>query len=190
MILYLGLRPRPGTYHYPVIRTEYLGGVEAALALWNQFTHVIFTSQTAVHYWPGPWDKEMIAIGEATAEALRKKGIEPQIAPFATQEGVIELIRKTKGHFFIPRSRRARSLLADYFCEHQIPHFLLDLYDTHFQKLEPVPSLAEFDEIIFTSPSTVEGFLKIYGSLPKDKKLTAIGPVTEKVLGHMMIKKE
>ncbi len=103
------------------------------------------------------------------------------MAPFATQEGVIELIRKIKdGYFFIPRSKRARSVLTEYLIREKIPHFAFDLYDTHFQRLEPVPNLDEFDEIVFTSPSTVEGFIHIYGSLPKGKKLSAIGPVTKK----------
>lgn len=184
-ILYLGLRPKVGTFHYPVIRTEPL--VTCLPAEWPLFTHIIFTSQTTVEYWPGPWDKAMIAIGDATASALKKRGVEPLIAPFATQEGVIELIKGIKGHFFIPRSRLARSALTDYMKENQIPHCTLDLYDTHFQKLEPIPNLDDFDEIVFTSPSTVEGFLRIYGSLPREKKLTAIGPITQKALDEDMV---
>lgn len=183
-ILYLGLRPKPGTFHYPVIRTALLP--VGATADWARFTHIIFTSQTAVEYWPGPWDKEIIAIGEATAEVLRSKGIEPRVAPFATQEGVIELIQEIKGSFFIPRSRLARSTLTDYMEENRIPYTALDLYDTYFQKLEPVPNLDDFDEIVFTSPSTVEGFLRIYGKLPREKKLTAIGPITQKALDEDM----
>jgi uroporphyrinogen-III synthase len=179
-ILYLGLNPKPGTFHYPVIRTVYCGQIDQALTLWSQFTHIIFTSQTTVHYWPGPWDKPTIAIGPATAAALHAKGINPLIAPEATQEGIIALISGMGGCFFLPRSKRARSTLTDFMREKGIPFFALDLYDTVSQKLEPVPNLDDFDEIIFTSPSTVEGFLQIYGKLPKDKKLTPIGPVTER----------
>lgn len=184
-ILYLGLRPKTGTFHYPVIRTEFLG--VGAPSDWARFTHIIFTSQTAVEYWPGPWNKEIIAIGKATAAALRSKGVEPRVAPFATQEGVIELIKLIDGCFFIPRSRLARSALTDYMEENQIPFSVLDLYDTHFQRLEPVPNLDDFDEIVFTSPSTVEGFLRIYGKLPREKKLTAIGPITQKALDEDMV---
>jgi uroporphyrinogen-III synthase len=143
---------------------------------------MICTSQTTVEYWPGPWDKEVIAIGEATASLLKKKGLKPLIAPFATQEGVIELISQLKGHFFLPHSKLARPALKDYFKAHHIPFFALELYTTKFQCPEPIPKLNEFDEIVFTSPSTVEGFLRIYKELPKDKKLTAIGPVTKAAL--------
>lgn len=183
--LYLGLNPKSGTIHYPVIRTEYLGQIEPALTLWPQFTHIIFTSQTTVHYWPGPWNKDLIAIGPATAAALQKKGFAPLIAPISTQEGVIALISQIKGYFFLPRSRRARSALTDYLTMQNIPHLALDLYDTIFQKPEPVPNLDDFDEIVFTSPSTVEGFFRIFGKLPRDKKLTAIGLITEKALSSL-----
>ena len=181
-VLYLGLRAKLGTYHYPVIRTELCANMSQALARWDQFTHMIFTSPTAVEYWPGPWDKEILAIGPVTAQFLKDRAHHCQIAPHATQEGIVELIRNMQGFFFIPRSRKARSVLGDYFKQNRIPHYLFDLYDTHFQRLQPVPSLEEFTEIVFTSPSTVEGFLRIYGSLPQGKKLTAIGPITQKLL--------
>jgi uroporphyrinogen-III synthase len=181
-ILYLGLNPKPNTYHYPVIRTHLCGDLQPALQLWSQFTHIIFTSQTAVNYWPGPWDKILLAIGPSTAASLQAKGFDPQIAPEATQEGIMELIKDMDSYFFLPRSRLARSALTDYMTEHKMRYFVLDLYDTVFQKPEPVPNLADFDEIIFTSPSTVEGFLRIYGALPKGKKLTAIGPITERAI--------
>lgn len=179
-ILYLGLRPKPHTFHYPVIRTQFCADLTEALSLWPQFTHVIFTSQTTVEYWPGPWDKKIIAIGEATAHAIRKRGGDPVVAAQATQEGVIEMI--TDGYFFLPQSKRARPDLANHLKKRGISFFQLALYETHFQKLEPVPDLADFDEVVFTSPSTVEGFLRIYGTLPKKKKLTPIGPITEQVL--------
>lgn len=185
-ILYLGLRPKEGTFHYPVIRTERCDPIHIPQHLWPQFTHIIFTSQTAVEYWPGPWDKKTIAIGESTAKMLRKKGLTPLVAQEETQEGVIELIREIKGHFFIPRSKLARPVLTQYLQEQKIPFFAFDLYDTHFQKLEPVPNLDEFDEIVFTSPSTVEGFLRIFKALPKNKKLTPIGSVTRKFLNDSL----
>lgn len=163
-----------------MIRTEFCADLTEALSLWPKFTHMIFTSQTTVEYWPGPWDKQAIAIGEATANALRKRGVEPMVAPVATQEGVMAVVGE--GYFFLPHSKRARLDLIHYLREKRVPFFALALYDTHFQKLEPVPNLDEFDEIVFTSPSTVEGFLRIYGKLPVAKKLTAIGPITEKAL--------
>lgn len=181
-VLYLGLNPKPGNFHYPVIRTEYCVQMGPVLALWPKFTHMIFTSQTAIHYWPGPWDKATLAIGKATGGALQAKGLTPLIAPEETQEGIISLIADLPGYFLLPRSALARSTLTDFMTQKKIPFYSLNLYNTLFQKLEPVPNLDSFDEIVFTSPSTVEGFLRIYGALPQGKKLTAMGPITERSL--------
>jgi uroporphyrinogen-III synthase len=183
--LYLGLKAPPETIHYPVIRTEMCKNIQIPQHIWPQVTHIIFTSQTAVHYWSGPWDKKVIAIGPATAAAVQQKGIVPLVAKEFTQEGVIAILKEIKGFFFFPKSSRSRPALIEYFSLNKIPFFALDLYDTLLQKLEPVPSLDEIDEIIFSSPSTVQGFIQIYGQLPKDKKLTPIGPITAKELASV-----
>lgn len=190
MILYLGLSPPPGVVHYPVIRTEKLDTPELQRAkeLWTSFTHVIFTSQSAVRYWDLPLDgKTVIAIGDATASALSVPSL---LAPEATQEGVIALLETLdlrNAYLILPHSKRSRPNLERYLIEKGISHFILDLYDTVFQKPLPVPDLSLFDEIVFTSPSTVEGFLQIYGKLPLDKKLTPIGPVTEKKIMDLIL---
>jgi len=184
-ILYLGLNPPPHVLHYPVITTQKLEtpAISQALALWPHFTHVLFTSKTTVRYWfeiKPDFDKIALAIGPSTAAELLLRGITPLIAPVPTQEGLLALTRTLSNpYFFFPRSRKARPLLTDSL---QDPFFALDLYDTLFQRPEPLPNFAEIDEIIFTSPSTVQGFLRIFGKLPRDKILTPIGPVTEEAL--------
>lgn len=183
--LYLGLDPkrfpRPAL-HYPVIRTVPIYGdsYQRALELWPCYTHVIFTSRTAVRLWPYR-GKPIIAIGEATAEGL--EGVVCAKRP--TQEGVIELLQQLSlknAHLFLPKSKRARPLLVDFLQKEGICHTALDLYDIEFFRKEPIPDLTSIDEIVFTSPSTVEGFLRIYKKLPRGKKLTAIGPVTQAAL--------
>jgi uroporphyrinogen-III synthase len=104
--------------------------------------------------------------------------LEAIVAPFATQEGVIELLKQIQGSFVIPRSKCARTALTDYLRGSGKRYLAIDLYDTVCQKLEPVPHLEDFEEIVFTSPSTVEGFLQIFGALPRNKRLIAIGPIT------------
>ncbi len=192
MILYLGLDPkhfeRP-VFHYPVIRTEKIGIFsDEVKRAFQDSTHVIFTSQQAVFYW---WqthpckDKVIIAVGQKTGSLLKEKGCDPLIAKVETQEGIVSLLEcldLKDPYFFLPRSKLARPHLTDYLAKRNWRYFVFDLYDTVFQKLEPVPSLDLFEEIVFTSPTTVYGFLKIFGTLPKDKVLTAIGPVTREVL--------
>jgi Uroporphyrinogen-III synthase len=192
VILYLGLDPtrfaadKP-VLHYPVIKTKRL--LVAKPLDWPEVTHLLFTSRSSVFHWDLFEGKQTIAIGEATAELLRLRGENPLVAPEATQEGMVAFLRTLdlQGAYLLwPRSTKARNVLTNYL-ESLVPSArfsIIDLYETHYQKLEPVPSLDEVEEIVFTSPSTVEGFLRIYGSLPKDKQLTAIGPITERALAE------
>jgi len=92
MILYLGIDPsrwkggRP-LVHYPVIKTELTR--EPDWTDWPLFTHLLFTSRSAVLHWNRFEGKKIIAIGEATAELLRERRCSPLVAPEATQEGVV-----------------------------------------------------------------------------------------------------
>lgn len=190
--LYLGIDapPTPNMFHYPVIRTERIDSpqLQQALQLQERCTHWIFTSKNGVRHWPNKLlGSPAFVIGSSTAEEVRLRGAVPFMAPEATQEGVITLLKTAdlKDVFLLyPHSRRARSLLSEYLQCEKIPHFSFDLYDTLFQRLEPVPDLNDFDEILFTSPSTVQGFSLIFLNIPARVSLRAIGPVTQKAL-HM-----
>jgi uroporphyrinogen-III synthase len=209
-ILYLGTDPiqfesqghRTGhLIHYPVIkivpRTLEHPELKRAYDHLNDYTHLIFTSKNAVRVFFGHLAelkrpvgdlkaKTAIAIGEVTAAHLLIQGLQPQfIAQKETQEGIVQLLNKLNldnAYFFMPRSSLARPILANFFKERQIRYQACDLYDTVAQILEPKPDLDQVEEIIFTSPSTVNAFLEIFGSLPRGKKLIAIGPITEQAL--------
>lgn len=193
-ILYLGIDPPPGggVIHYPVIRTEKIDSpqLEKARALWSRCTHAIFTSKNGVRHWPEDLaEKKTIAIGEATAGELRKRGAIPLLAPEATQEGVIALLETVdcqSSFFLYPHSKLARPYLGDYLKAKKIPCYAFNLYDTVFQSPEPKPILSDFDEILFTSPSTVHAFFQIFSSLPRRIALTPIGPVTKKALENII----
>jgi uroporphyrinogen-III synthase len=190
-VLYLGIDAPPNVVHYPVIRTERIDSPELAhaLSIWDQCTHVIFTSKNSVRYWSGElFGKTAIAIGEATAREIRRRGLEPLLAPWATQEGVIALLATLdlrESFVLYPRSKLARPHLKRFLVEQKIPHYAFDLYDTLPQKLEPLPDLSQFDEIVFTSPSTVHAFFQIFPSVPRRIALTPIGPITKRVLKDM-----
>jgi len=173
-------------FHYPVIRTERIDSPELKSALTLPFTHLIFTSKNGVRYWPGDLSGvQAIAIGAATAEEARLRRAAVSVAKEATQEGVASHLQtlRLEGAFLVyPRSRRARPFLGEYMKAKEIPHFAFDLYDTVFQKPEPVPNLADFDEIVFTAPSAVEGFIRIFSAVPERIALTPIGPITKKAL--------
>lgn len=198
-VLYLGLDPshyQSGgiVTHYPVIkvlpRTIDLEDIKA-------FTHLIFTSKSAVHFFFQKFSdisgKIVIAIGEVTALHLDQKGIIPDyVAEEETQEGVIVLLEKldlTHAHFLLPRSSLSRPLLVEFLQKKNVKYLALDLYDTIPCRHFPLPDFKQFDEIVFTSPSTVDAFLKIFPTIPDVKKITAIGPVTSNALATMIPKK-
>jgi uroporphyrinogen-III synthase len=154
-------------------------------------THWIFTSPNAVRHWfsfgvSGCFEKSF-AVGPSTAAALLQRGIQAKVAPIATQEGLIELLKAVdleRALIGWPRSSKARTVLGDYLSRRGVPFLSIDLYEPVMQRLEPMPDLALFDEIVFTSPSTVEAFLEIFGRIPWEKKIVPLGPVTADRLLH------
>jgi uroporphyrinogen-III synthase len=193
-VLYLGIDPsryqtEGEVIHCPVIETvpvEQLGcDVQSA---WARATDVLFTSPSAVRHWFGlcaetQGKKRSIAVGPGTCAELRVRGWNAVCAPFATQEGVIELLRNCQvGFLFWPRSALARPVLETYLRDSGISHFLFELYTTRTKREISLPTLDEFNEIVFTSPSTVRAFRELWGSWPPGIQITAIGPITKEAL--------
>ena len=62
------------------------------------------------------------------------------------------------------------------------------LYTTKIEfDLKKRPSLSDVDEVMFTSPSTVDGFMAAYKGevIPKSLILKPIGPVTQKKIEEL-----
>ena len=179
--LYLGLDPPSDlqTIHYPVIRTVPISGIEGRVrAAWQKSTHLIFTSKRAVLHLPPnlSWEgKQVFAIGKGTASLLPRA----VVAPYACQEGMVELLKQQdlRGSKLLwLRSKRSRSLLE------QIPMEIIDLYDTVPHQPGFPPSLEEVDELFFTSPSCIDGFFRIYGMIPPQKRIRFQGKITKNAL--------
>ncbi len=202
-ILYLGTDPTNYSHtgeliHYPVIKIVPLNPKDL-FDDWERCTHLVITSKHAARLFAEHLraakktiNQEVIAVGTASARALEKEKIPVnQIAREETQEGIIELLEKSpppkNAFFYLPRSARSRPLLTDYLARSGYSFKAIDLYDTHFQKPGPLPDLEQFDEIIFTSPSTVDGFCALELKIPEHVILTAIGPVTQLRLSNFEI---
>lgn len=187
-VLYLGTDPSRfprEVVHVPLIQTNRLPLSEKTLAEFSAFTHILLTSPNAASILMDQFslqEKEIFAIGKGTEEVLKSRGILCGAVAFPeTQEGMIQLLKKEPlehSYLFYPRSSLARPLLKDYLQEAHLKHHICDLYETVFLNPDPLPDLAEFDEIVFTSPSTVKAFLALYKTFPKSMKLTALGSVT------------
>lgn len=204
-ILYLGLTPPDEKcIHYPVIsvapRSMEDACVKEALDDLPIYTHFIFTSKSAVSSFfallddkdqAGVVKKCFVAVGQATAQVLISQGVEfIYVARQEQAEGVVQILKQldlSKSYLFWPHSSLSRSVISDYLKNSGIKYRETVIYDTLIQ--EPgiaKPSLDAIEEIVFTSPSTVEGFVRFFGAIPHEKKITAIGPITQQALSKVL----
>lgn len=201
-ILYLGLELPNHQWdghvvHCPLIkivpRSKDDLEIVSAFSQFQEHTHLIFTSKPSVaifmeyarHFGVQLQeirDKCIVAVGKQTAAKIASFGLSATIvASNETGEGVIEeLSRLTliNARVFWPHSSLSRTLIANWLTSKQILHLNFSLYDTVPRIPSTPPDLALFDEIVFTSPSVVDAFLLLYKTLPSDKILTSIGPIT------------
>ena len=204
-VLYTGTDPsnlmtEKSVIHCPLIKIEPRSfdepSIQAVFDDIPKYTHIVFTSKNAVDifcdfvksagFTLSDIHGTVIAVGQATAKKLKHTGIEVDLVAAAEhQEGIVEelqLLDLQNAYMFLPRSSRSRPVIESFLIETCIRHQTCDLYDTVVNEPKTLPDLNLIDEIIFTSPSTVLAFLQIFSAIPKDKKITATGPVTEKAL--------
>lgn len=163
----------------------------------EKYTHLLFTSKSSVRLFFESLpelglslerlkDKQIVAVGKKTAELIQSYNLDVHtIAQEESSEGLIEEFKKinlSEASFFWPHSSLSRSLLLDFFKQSGIACDALVLYETVSNKSVQPPSLDGVDEIFFTSPSTIDAFLEAYGTIPKDKILKTIGPITKQRL--------
>lgn len=203
-ILYLGLDPpiaqqNVKIIHYPVIRVvprspENLDICDA-FKLLPTYSHFLFTSKNGLHlffeYLPFFHDhlelkgKIFIAVGKKTASLLFQKDFTVLVPKEETAEGVIKIFQEKQWSNSLvlwPHSALSRPLLKTFFQESKISFKECILYDTIVNQPEPFPDINQIHEIVFTSPSTVDAFLQLFGTIPEGKIVTSIGPITQKKL--------
>lgn len=205
-ILYLGLDlpshlQTKEVVHYPFIKIVPKTAKDPAIVLafekFKIYTHLIFTSKRTVSIFFDlcqAFDichramhlKTIIAVGQKTALKLRENSVEVNvIASEETAEGLIKELNThhlSHSNVFFPHSSIARPLIRDWLTSQGILHTACAIYTTLPNIPTLLPDLRLFDQIIFTSPSTINAFIQAYGALPTGKILTSIGPVTESYL--------
>lgn len=201
--LYLGLnapRDREGIVHFPVIRIVPRSAqdpfIMKMVERWDAYTHLVCTSRSAVcclrsicEVYGCEHDRLIgIAVGKATASEMSVNGFPVEfIAGKEQAEGVVEVLDSMDlgdAHVLWPHSALSRSVLCDYFSEQKIQHDDVVIYDTVAVNVEKsdAPDLDQFTKIVFTSPSTVDAFFAIYGTLDVAAELVAIGPITQEAI--------
>lgn len=190
----------------PVIRIqplENLASLRAALAGLSAYRWVVFTSQNAAHIvldrlvsWgmtPRVFSATRIAaIGTATADSLRKRGVNPALVPdeFVAESLVAALIDSSGGlagaRVLVPSAEDAREVLGEGLRRHgatveNIPVYRTVPVQDDFADLISQIGAGRIDAVTFTSSSTVKSFVQLVGRETATSGRFAsatIGPIT------------
>ena len=164
--------------------------LRAALANLAAFDWIIFTSVNGVAFtWealPGPLpaSASVAAIGPATADALRARGVAPAFTPEEyVAERIVDGLGPVEGKaILLPRAESARETLAQMLQTRGAKVKELPVYRT----LANRPSADAFaalgagaDAVTFTSSSTARNYAALW-SFPKEEipLIACIGPIT------------
>lgn len=181
-------------------------GLDKAIENIKDYTTLVFTSENAVDIFFNKLfslnkdirslsNLKIACIGNATAKAVKEKGIIADLVPEKfVAESLLELLKKNltkEDKVLIPRAKEAREILVEGLKEVCFVDEI-KIYETlkEDSNKEDIFDILEKDNelfITFTSSSTVKNFVEIIGkenlALLKEKaKLVSIGPVTSKTI--------
>ncbi|MBP5134470.1 MAG: uroporphyrinogen-III C-methyltransferase, partial [Paludibacteraceae bacterium] len=185
--LYTGLScPEPDYIHTPLIEIR---PVEFELPDTNGFDYLLFTSRHAVRCWfqkgKAAVAAQVVSIGPATTEELKLFGVTDV---FQTEKddsyGVLDYFcRQPSGRkVLFPRSDLGLDIIPDGLCKMGFQVTVVTVYQNVLpQKVRRV-NLQNIQRVVFTSPSTINNFVRIYGGLPKHIEYVTRGAVTKQYL--------
>jgi uroporphyrinogen-III synthase len=198
-ILYTGLTPDYAKYnekiiHYPLIKVI---GIELPEMDLQEYDAIMFTSKSAVNSFfsqsippflkgvrgisSPPFLKGVrgiFSIGHETAKEINKFGYRVDyISEKPDSDSLAELVKqKNYKKILYPCSDISDNAL----------HKLNNVHPKIIYKIEfvdqPKIDLSDFKGIVFSSPSTVKSFLKIYENIPENLVCYVLGKHTEKAL--------
>jgi uroporphyrinogen III methyltransferase/synthase len=198
-------------YQFPTIAVHPLqdyGEVRASIRDLQSYDWLVFTSVNGVsHFWGQLGELgldtralgglSVAAIGPATAESLRERGVQPDFVPERyVAESVIQglLERGAKGkRVLIPRAEKAREVLPDELAKAGVEVRVVSAYRTGTAQESGEEILQACREgrvhyVTFTSSSTVENFFRLVAAdelrpfVERGLELACIGPVTGRTL--------
>ncbi len=192
-------------YEFPTISVEHIGDyadVEVAILGLAGYDWLVFTSVNGVKFF---WEQleiigldtrilggiQVAAIGPATADALRQKGVNPDFIPekYVAEHVVDGLLKKgiQGSKVLIPRARVAREVLPEKLREAGCDVQVLPVYETRLagsdvEEVRAAMKAGKVQYVTFTSSSTVQNFFEL---MPPEEfktyvgvKIASIGPVT------------
>jgi uroporphyrinogen-III synthase len=157
----------------------------------GRFEWVAFTSASGVAAWldradalgADPPRARVAAVGQATGQSLRAAGVVPDLVPESyTTAALGEAFPEGGGRVLLPRADRATADLEEALRSKGWTPVRVDAYRVRPAGALPdraVTALADgrLDAVTFTSPSTVDGFVRLAGVL-RGPVVVCIGPVT------------
>lgn len=202
--LYVGLDPpsagESGTIvHCPLIQVlpRHTPEVLSSCRDLGRYTHLLFTSKSAVRFFLEIVEGDVrhlqvLSLGAATTRFLLARGLQVHhTAEDETSEGVVAMLERLDlrhAHLLWPHAVRSRAVISDALRLRRIPYTECMLYDTFPVVPAPAPDLRDFDQVVLTSPSTVEAFFALYPNPPQKLRLVAIGPITGAALSRSGMK--
>ncbi len=182
------------------------------LSNYKNYDYLIFTSANGVKYFfdfvsdfslSDECRIKVAAVGNKTAEAVEYRGIKVDIIPNKfSAEGLLEVLSNEalKGKkVLIPASANSRDVLSNGLREKGAEVDFVPIYKSVTRDVSNDDEMLNLikkskpDVFVFTSPSSVKGFLEIF-SLENpthyfsERSVIAIGNVTEKYLNKLEIK--
>jgi uroporphyrinogen-III synthase len=155
------------------------------------YTWVLFTSQAGVEAVASRLPAggvevpaSVAAVGEGTAAALRRFGIEPDLIPKTfTTAALGRAFPRGTGRVLLARADIApdgleAAVAAKGWTPIRVDAYRTRLIDTIPDHVRGSLEAGEVDVVTFTSVSTVEGFVKATGTIGREAAAVCIGPVT------------
>lgn len=162
----------------------------------NRFDYLVFTSSNGVKFFLDrykPTKPKIIAVGKKTAEVLKERGYTDLIIPREySSEGVLDYISQHQEDFADSRIGLVRAVEGMDTLITKKPEYvqveLIKVYRTDYSipenkdEIRHLLERAEIDFVVFSSPSTVEGFLNVFPdgvNLLEKVKVAVIGKTTK-----------
>lgn len=183
--------------HTPLIRIDRIrdsSRLPAAIKRIGDFDWIIFTSRYGVRCFFEAFDElkadvrtlagvRVASVGKTTTAELNRRMIYPDLQPEAeSAEGLVQRFGEcgVRGkRMLLPRSNKGLKYLPDEL--EKLGNQVIDLpvYRNTVRKEAKKINLAQFQKIVFSSPSGVDAFMQIYGEIPSGVQLVARGKTTE-----------
>ena len=182
--LYTGLVcPNPDYIHTPLIEIEPVGFTFPPA---ESFDYLLFTSRYAVKavahssFFTLHSSLKIVSIGPSTTQALKEAGaVEVEQTEQDDSYGVIDFFsRQTRGRVLIPRSNLALDIIPDGLRQLGFTVQTLTVYNNVYPHHVRRVNLDNIQRVVFTSPSTIDNFIKTYGSLPSYIEYVTRGSIT------------